>query len=55
MLVRKIRERFPDNYIYVHEPSEKIFHKFMETVEDIDFIIDEHVVITVGEKQEEPE
>lgn len=23
MLVRKIRERFPDNYIYVHEPSEK--------------------------------
>ena len=22
----------------------------METVEDIDFIIDEHVVITVGEK-----
>lgn len=50
MLVRKIRERFPDNYIYVHEPSEKIFHKFMETVEDIDFIIDEHVVITVGEK-----
>lgn len=49
-LIRKIREKFPDNYIYVHEPSEKIFHKFMETVEDIDFIIAEHVVITVGEK-----
>lgn len=49
-LIRKIREKYPDNYIYVHEPSVNIFHKFMETEEDIDFIIDEHIVITIGEQ-----
>lgn len=49
-LIRKIRKHFPEHFIYVHEPSENVFHCFMENIDDIDFIIDEHVLITVGEK-----
>lgn len=46
--IKTIRDKFPDNYVYIHEPSVSMFRAVVESMEDISILIDDHVLITVG-------
>lgn len=46
--IKTLREKFPENYIYIHEPSISIFKTVVESMDDISVFVDDHVLITVG-------
>lgn len=54
LLLKELRKKFPENNIYIHEPSMAIFRCFLNNVssDELDSIFDEHVVLTVGNKME---
>ena len=33
--IKTIRDKFPDNYVYIHEPSVSMFRAVVESMEDI--------------------
>lgn len=50
MIIHEVRRRFPENYIYIHEPDIKVFKTVIDSYENIDFLSDDHVILTVGQE-----
>ena len=48
ILIKKLLEAFPENYIYIHEPSIEYFKFLVENEENIDLLLEEHIILTVG-------
>ena len=50
MIIHEVRRRFPENYIYIHEPDIRVFKTVIDSYENIDFLSDDHVILTVGQE-----